>query len=386
MRTVLGIVVAAALLVAGCGSDTSPGDENAVVPHVPQPTGSFALDLLRALPDGNVVVGPESVDAVLSMILAGAKGPTADELRQALGHDVPTSWIGSRSSDGVTLDISATTWLDKTFKPLAEFSRTLESTWKAKPFTVDFAHDPKGAERAINADVSKNTHGHIPKLLDGQVDDQTVAVLVSATYLDAKWQEPFSHGSTGPRSFTLADGKQVNVPTMHRTGAYATGSGEGWRAVELPYADGQTSMLVVVPDDLAAFERSLSDSTIDRVRASLGEPQSVELRLPKFEQRTREGLKGVLATLGVRTMFTDSADLSGVSEQSLKVSFVQHEAWIQVDEDGTKAAAATAGGMMPTSAPAQPATFYVDRPFLFFITDKPSGSMLFAGRVVNPQT
>lgn len=387
------LAIAVLLLAAACGAKNDrvaspPPSSPTSAPVNTAPTGSLPIDLLRALPDGDLVLGPESIDSVLSMVLAGARGATADELRQALGHDVPATVPGSRSGNDVTVDITATAWLDKQFKPLAEYRRTLESTFRAAPRTVDFQHDPDGARDAINKEVSKNTHGKIDKLLTDSLDPMTRLVLVSATYLKARWAATFSKEQTAPRPFTLANGDKVDVPTMTRRGHYRVATGTGWRAVELPYADGQTAMLVVVPDDLAAYQRTLAASTVADVNAALASTY-VDLFMPSFEQRTRKELNDILKGLGARTMFDpDNADFTGIAPRppDLFVALVQHEAWIKVDEEGTEAAAATAAVMDATSAViGEPETFAIDRPFLFFITDRPSGAVLFAGRVVDPR-
>lgn len=387
-------LVLTALLAAACGTSTdddragppgttttTPADTAAVAS-----TGDLTLGLLKALPQDNLVLGPHTVDMVLSMALAGAKGQTAEEIKAVLGHDVPESVIGSRQSDGMILDLAARFWLDQAFEPRAEYRQKLESAFNAAPRIVDFSKAPDKAVKAINEDVSKTTRGKIPKLLT-QLDPSTRMVLVSAAYMNADWEAPFSEGSTFDDDFTLANGTTVKAPTMHQTATFPHANGPGWRAVQLPYKDKRTSMLVIVPDDLKAFQKTLDKPTLAAIDTTLNASEVV-LSMPKFEARTQASLVAPLTALGARTMFTDAADFSGIADpatEPLLVSQIQHEAWVKVDEKGTEAAAATAAVMTASAAFPEPEAFDVDRPFLFLVRDSQSGSILFAGRISDPR-
>lgn len=397
IRAAVALVLTAVLLAA-CGSEGSDGQagpgpspttsttasaDNAAVTA----SGDLTLDLLRVLPDDNAVLGPHTIDMALSMLLAGAKGKTAEEIKAVLGHDVPDSVIGSREGEGMILDLAARFWLDQAFEPRPEYRQKLETTFKAEPRTVDFRKAPDKAVKAINADVSKTTRGKIPKLLD-ELDDMTRIVLVSAAYMNAEWASPFSTGSTQDKDFNLPDGSKVKVPTMHQTGTFPFALGQGWRAIQLPYKDGRTSMLVIVPDDLKAYQKTLDKKALAAIDDALNRDRVV-LSMPKFEARTRADLFNALTALGAGTMFTEDADLSGIADPAvddLLVSKVQHEAWVKVDEKGTEAAAATGIVAGVSSAPSgQPTPFPVDRPFLFLVRDSQSGAVLFAGRISDPR-
>ena len=173
---------------------------------------------------------------------------------------------------------------------------------------------------------------------------------------------------------------------MRLSASLQHGTGDGWQAVELPYMGGELAMTVLVPDQgrFGEIESALDATTVDTVAATL-EPRSVELGLPSWEFRSQLNLNGPLKSLGMETAFTDDADFSAMSTaEPLQVTDVLHEVFIAVDEDGTEAAAATAIVIGTTSAPADPVLLDVDRPFLFWITDRPTGAMLFLGRVTNP--
>ena len=359
---------------------------------------AFTVELFRAVAtkrQGNLVLSPHGVDIVLSMLLEGARGTTADELRNGLHGIDPRELarlertLRGRSGEGVTVELASSEWLQEDFAVRSEYRRFVEGTFGAEPHEVDFAEHNKKATEAINNHVAEKTHGYIPRLFDDPLDPLTRLVLVSTAYLHARWAAPFSESSTTPMPFTLLDGSRVPRPTMHQTAQYATAAGDGWRAVSLPYEGGALSMLVVVPDDLESFQAQLTPALMSRIGAAANTPKRVELTMPKFEFRTGGSLKGELAALGMKTMLTDAADLTGIAPPQpdpLKVTDVVQQAWVQVDERGTKAAAATGLVAGVTSAPRQdpPERFAVDRPFVFAVRDNPTGAVLFIGRVVDP--
>jgi serpin B len=409
MRTGVLALVSLSLLVAGCGAE---GDKAGPVPDrsttttaagAAVPAGdvvgahtAFTLDLFKAVAadeKGNVVLSPHGVDMVLSMILAGAKGETAAELQKAL-HVSALDVAGlvnlerslrSRSVDGTLVELAASEWVHKGYPLRAEYRTAIEHGFGAAPHQVDFVNARAKAVRAINEDIAKATHGHIPKLLD-DVHPLTKLVLVSTAYLEARWADGFSEHGTVPDAFTLVDGTAAQRPMMHQKSDFATAKGQGWRAVTLPYAGGDLSMVVIVPDDISRFTSSLSPEVL--AAAAGGEPHDVLLSMPKFDFRLQTSLVGALGGLGVHKVFTGDADLSGMtSVERLEVSDVVQEAWVQVDEHGTKAAAATAGMVGAAAAPMnpeEPERFAVDRPFLFAIRDHATGAVLFMGRVLDP--
>jgi serpin B len=212
----------------------------------------------------------------------------------------------------------------------------------------------------------------------------TRLALVNAVYLKAPWQTPFAVDSTKQGTFRRADGSSVQVPFMAATESLRFASGDGWRAVEIPYVGGSLAMTVVVPDDIAAFERALAADSFATIVDALA-PAQVALALPRFGIETRTELAPILASLGMPSAFDDRADFSGITTaERLLISNVVHQANIDVDEKGTEAAAATAVVMRATAMPAEPVVLRADRPFLFAIRDVPTGAILFLGRVGDP--
>lgn len=206
-------------------------------------------------------------------------------------------------------------------------------------------------------------------------------MLANALALDAHWEFPFSAEHTSDQPFTLPDGSRVDVPTMRYDEYLPSAVGDGWQAVELPYADGGLAMVVIVPDDLAAFEAGLDAARLEEVLGTITDG-GIHLTLPRFAVRQHAGLVEPLGALGMPSAFGAGADFSGMTgAPDLWVQAFEHEAVVEVDEQGVEAAAAagaaTAGSHGPTVA--------VDRPFLFLVRDRPTGALLLLGHVTDPR-
>jgi serpin B len=232
--------------------------------------------------------------------------------------------------------------------------------------------------------VSDQTEARIPKLLDS-LDAATRLVLVNAIYLKAPWLDPFENDGTKDAPFTKADGSQVSVPTMSAglsEAAYASGS--AWQAVELPYANQSLAMTIVVPDNLAQFDKGLDATRFGRITPALQAAQ-VNLTFPRFKVETRSDLASVPPAMGMPLAFDpDKADFSGMTTQErLFVSRVVHQAEISVDEAGTVGSAAAVVEVV-SGYERQQVTLRVDKPFLFAIRDTTTGAILFLGRVTDP--
>jgi len=209
---------------------------------------------------------------------------------------------------------------------------------------------------------------------------QTRMVLVNAVALDAPWEFPFDQANTREESFTIADGTVVKVPMMHYDEYLPSAWTEDYQAVELPYGGGALSMVVIVPSELATFEATLTPESLDAVIETIDDG-GIHLSLPRWTARTHLTLKETLSALGMPTAFGASADFSGMVEGGgLWLDQVEHEAFVEVDEQGTRAAAATGGEMVDSHGP----TVDVNRPYLYVIRDRGAGTILFIGRVTDP--
>ncbi len=424
MKTKLAALLPLVLVVSACGPAGPPvgsagGDIALARADVPRASAApadataaataitaFGLDLYRAMTSGqtNVVLSPSSIALALAMARAGARGQTAaemDAVMRAVAADGNAGWLnaldqalatrsGTFEDQGgnplpVTLQIANAPFAQRGMPLEPAYLEALASRFGAGLRLVDYIGATEATRNLINGWVDGQTEHRIPELLvPGILTPDTRLTLVNAIYLKAPWLRPFPAEATTPGAFTRADGSTVEVPMMATSAAMRYAAGSGWKAVEIPYIGGSLAMTVIIPDDLATFERSLTADQLASIAAGLAETQ-VSLTFPKFSIETKAELADVLAALGMPSAFDERADFSGItSAEKLVISNVIHQANIDVDEKGTVAAAATAVVMERTSAPAEPVTLRVDRPFLFALRDVPTGAILFLGRVGDP--
>lgn len=290
--------------------------------------------------------------------------------------------LASRDGDGVTLR-AANRLFGQRGHRFADAYLADVSRWYTAPLEeVDFAADPEGARRHINAWTAEQTADRIAGLFPaGSINPATVLALVSATYLDAPWHFPFNAELTLAAPFTLLDGTTASVPMMHFNEYLPSGTGAGWQAVQLPYRGERLSMMVIVPDDLPAFEARLDSDLLATVRDAVTDG-GIHLSLPRFELSYHADLIRPLRALGITSAFGPDADFSGVTGASgLFISAIEHETFVAVDEEGTEAAAATGTAMAASHGP----TIEVNRPFVFVIQDDEMGAVLLAARVTDPR-
>lgn len=354
----------------------------------------FAVDLYKATAASNVepnmVISPYSVTFALSMIYAGADGQTAEEMAAVLHAAGLDGWQEGINAYDLSLDArtagSDTVWrsANKVWTrpglPLRnQYLDVLTGVYGSPLAEADFAGAPEAERLIINKWIEANTNDLIPELFPtDSFDGNTAMVLVNAIALDAPWQFPLHPNE--PQDFILADGSIVQVPSMRYDEFLPSGSGDDFVAVELPYSGGALSMVVIQPNDLAEFEANLSSESLDRVVNSISEG-GIHLTMPKWSSRTHLRLNDTLIGLGMPSAFGTGADFSKMVEGGgIWIDFVEHEAFIEVDEEGTRAAAATGGAMADSHGP----TVQIDQPFLYLIRDKGAGTILFIGKVTDP--
>jgi serpin B len=245
----------------------------------------------------------------------------------------------------------------------------------------------------INRWVARQTEGKIDKLLDA-IDPDAPAVILNAVYFKAAWQTPFIVRSTSDEDFRLTPASAVKVATMHRLGSYQVATRAGYRAIRLPYSVDALSRVVVLPDAVGGADRlarELDAPALAALFRELTEWKTVSLALPRFKTSFKANLGRLFQDAGMRRAFDPQrADFSGMTsrpprEAPLAISDVIHRAVIDVTEEGTEAAAATAITMMTSSMPSHVEPFVVDRPFLFYIADDTTGAILFQGRISDPR-
>jgi serine protease inhibitor len=356
----------------------------------------FALAVHAALgaDGGNSCFSPYSVASALTLAALGARGETREELVALLGdpaeqtallRDAAQLLEEARSAEQPELAVANTLWADDRL-PLEDSFKTELAGWPgAAVASAPFEKEPEAARALINDDVGRTTHGLIPQLLPpGSIDSDIAAVLVNALYLKAAWMKPFREANTTDAPFHAPSGTR-DVPTMWLGESVGYAHTGGWQAVQLAGAGGLQAVVLLPDGDLADAEAALDQaaltSLLDEIRF-----KPVELALPKVSLDIPSSLTGVLRGLGVRTMFTDEADLSGLSpDPRLAVSEVLHQAVLRVDEKGFEGAAATALTMRLTSMLTDdPVAVTVDRPFLLLVRHAGTGAVYFFARVVEP--
>jgi serpin B len=422
MRALL-LLAPLALLVPACGGHTGPDASSvdvarSALPRDTSPTVSssdsaalsagnlaFAQGLYGQLAKGkaeNVFFSPISVTYALSMTYAGARGDTAKEMRDALHFTLPDDKVhaaldaldltlasrgkGAMGKDGEAfrLRVVNSVWGEKTTAFEAPFLDTLAVDYGAGINLVDFIGAPDPSRLKINGWVEKETEGRIKDLLgEGSIDPSTKMVLVNAVYFNGAWMHPFTEGATANAPFHAAGG-DASVPTMHVADSFSYAKGADFQAIALPYQDPSLELLVVMPDDLASFEGSLDAAKLSSIGDALASKE-IDLSFPKFKIAGETiSLSKALQALGIHHAFAD-ADFSGIQKSGgLAIADVLHKAFVEVDEKGTEAAAATAVVVGDLSISDPPIKVSIDRPFAIFLRDKPTGTVLFAGHVTHP--
>jgi serpin B len=387
--------------------DVLTGDQASLV----EGNSAFAFELYQALrgKEGNLFYSPYSISLALAMTYAGARGETAQQmsdtlqflLEQAKLHPA-FNWLSAelagrgqdaqgKDGEGFRLNIVNAIWGQKDYEFLSDFLDILAENYGAGLRILDFMNEAEQSRLAINDWVSERTEGRIEDLIPpGAINELTRLVLTNAIYFNAAWKYPFDEGLTADGPFHLLDGGQVAVPMMKQTGSFGYANGAGYQAVELPYDDGELSMLILLPDagNFEAFETGLQAQQVSDIINGLQYAQ-VALTMPRFEFESQFGLNDALIDMGMPDAFSPhDADFSGMNgklgTERLFISDVVHKAFVAVDEAGTEAAAATAVIIGETALPRPPVEVTIDRPFIFLIRDIETGSILFVGRVLNP--
>jgi len=365
-----------------------------------QADAAFGTDLyLKLAPSGNVVFSPASIAAALRMALAGARGETAAELAAVLRLPGPEAaadglkqLAGIRPGDGLTFRAPNIMWLESAETVRDDFLAQLAETVAVE--RCDFSRAPEAARQVINDTVAEQTAGKITGLIPpGVIDGLTRLVLTNAVYLKALWTHQFPAKDTTQKPFYPERIGPAPVDMMHLAADLTYHRGDGYQALLLPYRGGSLAMAVVLPDGpLSEFTGRLGGAggvgvLLDGL-LSAGAQCQVDLSLPRFRVDAGFMLKDTLESLGVRTAFTPAADFSGITDdEPLHVSAVVHKAWIDVGEEGTEAAAATAvviAALALVRKPPPEVTLVFDRPFLFAIADTASGLPLFLGQFTRP--
>jgi serpin B len=396
MTTAAALAAAAATRRLTAGADKPAGDT-----PMAAGTPAFASDLYAKLATnkGNVFFSPFSISACLAMTAAGAKGETLAQMRKVLhlpegnrfGELIKavTAWPDPKKA-AYELSTANAVWGQKGYPWRPEFIRTVRDGFGADVRDADFAANPESARKAINAWVEQQTREKIKELLEaGSITPLTRMVLANAVYFKGLWESPFEKDATRDAPFTLADGSKKTVPLMARTGNYAYDAADGYSRLRMPYAGGQASMVIVLPkkpDGLPEVEKKLGPELFTMPAART----EVKVLVPRFKVEKPYTLNDSLKELGMTDAFDDhKADFSGMVSHTpegmpLYISTVAHKAFVDVNEEGTEAAAATGAVVAVKSLPPEPKVFRADHPFLFAIRHDATGAILFLGRYEMP--
>jgi len=382
----------------------------------------FAFDLLKQIadrqPNGDVFISPYSVSTVLQMVVDGAAGSTKQEMESVLylnemvgdtatggpkqeiesvrylngmaaRDEACKSLVQSITSgqSNVILSLANSIWFKQGVELRAEFLTGCSNYFKAETGALDFT-SPQSA-KIINYWAEENAHGRIKDIVQWPMKPLTRIILANAIYFKGRWAREFDKSATKGRAFTLPDGTQKQVPMMQQRGHFDYVQGRGFQAVRLPYAGGRLEMHLLLPDHgsdvkklLAGIDRSVWQNEIQR----LFRDREGIVVLPRFKLNYNVVLNEPLEALGIKRAFSAKADFSAMSTGSLFLSEVRQKSFVEVNEDGTEAAAVTSGIFHASIAmrPESPFEMVLDHPFFFVIGDRTTHSILFMGIVSNP--
>lgn len=417
-------VISCLMLLAGCVASPTPSTKTGnllgklAYDTAPQFTESELQELVASQnefanaifleqldPKENLVMSPYSLYQALSMLYAGAAGETANEMRlamrlpwedarlhrlvNALNQQLLNS-AGTKDEDGQAFDLKIPNalWVDKNGTFEQAFLDTLSQNYDTGLKTLDFT-DASAASDAINAWVAEQTAQKITQLAEPSMfSSDTALALTSAVYFKAAWLHPFKETATTDAPFTLLSGEQQNVPTMHLSETLDVSVTEELTKVRLPYAGGTMVMEILMPSlDLWNSPDGIGQIWSGQLNNSEMQPEPVSLSLPKFRIETPiMDLIPALKASGMQLAFTEEADFSGISgDQSLYVSTIAQKAFIDVNEQGTEATAATIAVVEQKMAPGgEPLQISIDRPFIYQIRDTWTGTILFMGTLMQP--
>lgn len=401
--TVTAMTVGVLLTAVSCKNstvtptpDVPVGELRVSTPFADQTT-QFAFDLAKQVNTAegqtrNVFISPLSLHIALGMILNGANRQTAQEIQKTLKLDAQTLAEANTTyqnlmknlptvDPGVTVTLANSVWNRNTFPIETSFQDILKKTFKADVSAENF--DDPATVGKINAWASQKTNGKIPKVID-QIQRNDVMFLLNALYFKGDWKTQFDPSKTMDSPFNLATGGTTNVKMMRLENIFRQAFRSTYTAIELPYGSDKYAMTVLLPSQnttIDALINSLSSNDWAQLQKDMT-PGEIDFGLPKFTLSYEIKLNNALSALGMPTAFTDRADFTKINAKGgLTLSFVKQNTFVAVDEKGTEAAAVTTGGVSTTSARIP---ILCDRPFVFVIHEKTSGTVLFVGKIADP--
>ena len=399
-RTTLKALPTALALALGFGFPSQAAQPQSLV----EGNTAFALDLYGQLKGepGNLFFSPYSISTALAMTYAGARGETEKQMGKVLHFSEDQRSVHAAfgqlqrqlgdagKAKGIELSVANALWGQKGHPFLPAFVQLALAEYQANLNQADFKADADAVRERINQWVAQRTKDRIKDILPpSSVNEATRLVLANAIYFKGAWAKPFRKTDTSSQPFHLTSARQAEAQLMYHRDNVRYMENAIFQAVELPYSGGGLSMVVLLPrqiDGCGQLENGLTPALLADALKQMKQ-QKVDLFLPRFKLESNFLLNGALIRLGMPNAFA-GADFSGMDGlKDFLISAVFHKAWGEVNEEGTEAAAATVVAMVGSAAPrpqAPPPVFRADHPFIFFIRDTHSGSLLFVGRLADP--
>jgi serpin B len=405
MKTGKAASLAVMVLVSAVAVQAQTGNGEAMVAEGNNKFAIALYDKLRA-EKGNLFFSPYSISTALAMTYAGARGQTQAQMADVLYFPVGPNDVNemqfhstfgqiikdlnARGAKGdYELAVANALWGQKGYSFLKDYLALIETNYDGGLNQVDFVSAAEAARQTINDWVQRKTKDKIKDLIPrGMLNSTTRLVLTNAIYFKGRWARQFEKELTREGPFTLLDGQKIDVPMMRQTEEFRYMEAEDFQALEMPYVKDELSMIILLAkniDGVVDLEKKLTSENLSRWLGELHK-QKVVVSIPRFKMTEQFSLADTLRAMGMTDAFSaQTADFSGMDgKQDLFISAVVHKAFVDVNEEGTEAAAATGIGMAMGAAPQKMPVFRADHPFIFFIRDNNSGSILFIGRVMDP--
>lgn len=361
----------------------------------------FAADLYKQIKNEpiNLFYSPISITSAIAMTYAGASGETLKQISNTLyfstnqdelhqNYDILLKRFSDTNSEGVQLKVANSLWLQENMKITSQYLSITNKYYNAGVIPVNFIADPEKSRKTINNWVEKNTNNKIQDLLpDGSIHSQTRMVLVNAIYFKGPWDKIFDKNQNTSDVFYVYKTCETQATFMNNYINTSFYEDSQLSIVEIPYANQEQSLVIILPKEkygLKEIEKLFEQKMMDEYIGKM-EEKRVALSIPKFKTESTYELKDILSKMGMPIAFTNDADFSGITgDKSLAIDKVIHKAYIDINEEGTEAAAATAVTMRKTAMLLDEVTFKADHPFIYFIRDNETNTILFVGRLMNP--
>ncbi len=358
---------------------------------------TFAFNMFRELnSDKNIVFSPFSIYTALSITSLGAGGTTKDEFDKVLNNNLPLEQfhqsykdiIDSASIGSNKFNIANALWLDNGFQPEEDFLNNATDLFDTHVENLDLQNNPKDSSDTINSWIEQNTNGLIKNLLNpSSISSDTRMIITNAIYFKGNWERSFDPKEDSDLNFYVTPDKPVKTTFMQQDGAFFYYENQSAKLLQLNYKGDSLSLIIILPEgNIDNFIKNLSDEEFRSILRNM-KPEELNIKIPKFKFSYTSDLVKQLSDLGMKSAFTTDADFSGISKsQNLYISDVIHQAYIDVNETGTEAAAATSIGFTTTAFnPVPIKNFIADHPFIFAIMDNKTRTVLFLGKILNPK-